>query len=258
MRVGAADTSRALTQHEAFRAALRREAVELLELPFVHGAFDSVFAKDSALLVESRGVRRALLSHPRHAVRRREQKARGRALEALGFDVHEPPRVHWEGGDVVMLPNGQGILLGHGPRSHPAAACWIERLVGLEVTTLELRDPHFFHLDVALCCLGDGTVLVCETALTPESVSRLRRLSALRDVVSVPLREAASFGLNLVCIGDSVVLAPGVRASFIEREVRARGYRVVFTPLDEFHHAGGSAACLVAQLHRTDALDARK
>ncbi|MEI4878475.1 hypothetical protein, partial [Klebsiella pneumoniae] len=60
MEVGAVDFSRAHAQHEAYKATLARLGAEVVELPFVHGAFDSVFAKDPALLVERRGVRRAL------------------------------------------------------------------------------------------------------------------------------------------------------------------------------------------------------
>src|SRR4051812_19864693 len=40
MRVGASDFARAAAQHAALRAAIAREGAELVELPFIHGAFD--------------------------------------------------------------------------------------------------------------------------------------------------------------------------------------------------------------------------
>src|SRR5689334_21168372 len=66
MRVGAADPRRARAQHRALRDALVREGARLVDLPFVHGAYDSVFAKDNAVLAGGAGAQnapRALLAN---------------------------------------------------------------------------------------------------------------------------------------------------------------------------------------------------
>jgi phenylacetate-CoA ligase len=249
MQVGSVEYLEAARQHGAFKGALVAAGAKVIELPFVHGAFDCVFAKDPALLVERRGVKRALLARLRHPERQVEQSARAYFYERYGFEVvFEPTGPSWEGGDVVMLPSGRAMFLGYGPRSRRDAADWLARQVGVPVVSLELRDPYLYHLDMALTALPDGTVLVCDSALTEESLHRLERAPGVTSVVPVPRDEALAFGLNLVPVGDTLV--SGARVPGVARICESRGFRVVVQPLDQFHLAGGGAACLVARLHR--------
>ena len=248
MAIGSVEFASAARQHAAYKRALAAAGAEVIELPFVHGAYDSVFSKDTALLLRRRGQRRALLARPRFPERQREQTARRDLLEHHGFDVVcDPSGPSWEGGDLVMLPSGRGMFLGHGLRSGPSAARWLERSAGLPVVTLELRDPLLYHLDMALAVLPDGTALVCEAALTDDSMHRLERAQGITQVITVPRADAIAFGLNFVTIGRTVVL--GSRASSVAQIIRSRGYVVKVVALDQFHLAGGSAACLVAMLH---------
>ncbi len=248
MQLGAVDFERAAIQHDALKRALADEGATVLELPFVHGAYDSVFAKDPAFFIEHRGQRRALLASQRFDERRSEQVARARHFERLGYDVVDAPDVPFEGGDVAVLPPGDRILLGHGPRTDRRAAAWLEANTHAAVIPLELRDPHFFHLDVALGVLPDTTVLVCEDAFTPAALHTLRSMPGIRAVIPVAREDALAFGLNLVSIGDAVLC--GAEVPRVQRILRARGLRPVVVPLDEFHLAGGSAACLATRVHR--------
>ena len=255
MRIGAADFTRARREHSGFLSALRAAGATLEQLAFVHGAYDSVFAKDSAVLVDDGSSRRALLASPVYVVRQREQAARARGLEALGFSVQQSTAA-LEGGDVVMLPGAKAAFLGHGFRSSRAAAEQLGDFLDGPVTPLELIDPHLYHLDVALSVLGDGTALVCEEAFTRESLQRLRAHPSIAEVVPVPRDEALRFGLNLVEAGGTVVM--GSRAGTVEQALAARGFSVVHTPLTEFQLAGGSAACLVARVHAPAAAGQRR
>lgn len=254
MTIGTADGARAVEQHQAFVRVLAEEGAVTHAMPFVHGAYDSVFAKDNAIIVErARGRRRALLARPRYEVRRTEQRARARALEALGVDVTDVPGPHLEGGDCVILPGARGAFMGHGFRTQRGAARDLERLLDAAVVPLELRDPRLYHLDMALAVLDDGTAVVCLEALDEASVARLRVHPAVRDLVPIPLREALAFGVNLVQVGRTIVSAGA--APTMRRELAARGFRVRSVRLDEFHLAGGSAACLVSRFHVHGAAD---
>ncbi|ATB33180.1 dimethylarginine dimethylaminohydrolase family protein [Melittangium boletus] len=250
MRVGPVDMTAAYEEHRVLREAMRREGATLIELPFVHGAFDSVFAKDNALLVERGGRRRALLASYLHGERGQEQRMRAVALEAQGFELHGPPSVHFEGGDVAMLPEGQGLLLGHGQRSDVRTATELERFLEVPVTPLELTDPALYHLDVALTVLEDGTALVYPEAFTRESFLRLERAPGIRRIVPIPRDEALRFSLNMVECGRSVLIP--CRAPVTEQAVRDAGKQPVHVPLEQFHLGGGSAACLVAAVHRLE------
>lgn len=254
MRVGSVQSRHAERQHAHFCDALARAGASVIEVPFVHGAYDCVFAKDSAVLLERDGVRRALLAAPRHDERRREQVERAEALGRFGFEVEAAPPVPFEGGDVVMLPGGRGALLGHGFRSSPAAAATLECFLGAPVVTLTLRDPHLYHLDTALSVLEDGTALLCREAFDADSLRRLERAPGVTRLVDVGRDEALRFGLNLVEIGRRVVLgSASPRAAFL---LRALGREPVVVNLDQFQNAGGSAACLVARVHQVGAVAA--
>ncbi len=248
MSIGSVDFATAARQHQSFRHALEHAGAEVIELPFVHGAYDSVFSKDPALLLERGGVRRALLARLRHPERQVEQAARASFFECHGFDVVcESSGPAWEGGDVVMLPSGRGLLLGHGPRTCREATRWLERHAGVPVVPLALRVPQLYHLDLALTVLPDGTALVCPQALSADSLRALERTEGIDEVVPVALDDALAFGLNLLPLGDTLV--SGARVPAVAALVRSRGFRLVVTPLDQFHLAGGGAACLAAQLH---------
>lgn len=246
MRVGVVAPMRAVRQHGEFVRLLTELGAEVEEIPFVHGAYDSVFVKDSAVLVRGSDGNHALLAHPYHHERRAEQPGRRAALEALGFSVHAAPRAPLEGGDVVMLPDGRGAFMGYGFRSSRASAADLERFLDAPVQPLQLRSPHLYHLDMAAAVLGDETILVCEEALTADSVRALRRL-ARGEVVPVSMSHARRFALNVVQVGRHLIL-PGEFPALRER-LSARGWSPHKIALDEFHHAGGSAGCLVSRVH---------
>lgn len=248
MAIGAVDYARARAEHSRFVSVLEAAGATLLRLPFIHGAYDSVFTKDPALLLGRRGRLRAVLARFAHRERRCERLARAHTYARHGYEIVSDDRgPHWEGGDLVMLPSGRGMFLGHGFRSQRAAAAWLEPHAGVPVWPLELRDPRLYHLDMALAILPDGTALVCPSALSPESLRVVERVHEVRRIVCVHEDSALSFGLNLVAIGDVIVL--GSQDPQLEALVRALGYRSAVVPLRQFHLAGGSAACLVATVH---------
>lgn len=252
MQIGAVQTCLAARQHEVFVRELERAGATVEAVPFVHGAFDSVFSKDNAVVVErAHGGLEALLARPRHAQRQIEQEARAASLGALGVCVAGVAEEPLEGGDIVMQPAGNGAFVGHGFRSARGAAYDLERFLDREVTGLELCDPRLYHLDMVLSVLDDGTALVCEEALTEAAFRRLVAHPAITSILRVPLHEALAFGVNLVQIGKTIVW--GADAPATTRALTARGHRVRKVALDQFHLAGGSAACLVSRIHRQGA-----
>lgn len=249
MMIGAVDFAAAAQQHASLVAALEGTGVAIEHLPFVHGAYDSVFVKDPALLLSHRGRKQALLARMRHSERQLECVERARVLVQQGYEVVTGCPTEWEGGDVVMLPSCEGMFLGYGLRSRRDASTWLERHAGVEVWPLELRDPHLYHLDTALAVLPDGTALVCPDALTRESLQALERAPGITRVIRVSRDLALGFGLNLVTVGDTVVV--GAHQPSIEALLASLGYRCRVVPLGQFHLAGGSAACLVAPVYRS-------
>jgi N-dimethylarginine dimethylaminohydrolase len=250
MQIGAANPARACAQHSALARALRVCGARVLRLPFIHGAFDSVFMKDSAILLDSHGQLRALPTTFRHGVRRVETKARSQQLARAGFTVARPLPTPLEGGDVQPVGHRGLALLGHGVRSERASTTGLAYFLGCEVVPLELRDPELFHLDVALSVLSDDTLVYCRDAFTPASQRALEALRFKR-MVDVPLAEARRFSLNIVEVRGAIVT--GTASAEMTALWQSLGRRVVISPLDQFQLAGGSAACLVARVQSMSA-----
>lgn len=235
MEVGGADPQRACEEHARFVATLRAHGARVVRLPFLHGEFDSVFVKDSAIVVDGR----VLPATPRFAERSDEPTARAHQYARLGAAVAPPLPTHLEGGDVVIAARRRLAFMGHGFRTDAASAMPLARFLGCEVVALELVDPALYHLDTALAVLSDGTLLACPDAFTLSARRTLQRLPF--DLRWVARDEALAFALNIVELDD--VLVARTTASAL------RDRRVVTVQLDEFLRAGGSAACLVSVAH---------
>lgn len=84
MQIGSVDFYRANREHKVFVSTVRAAGAKVTTEPFLHGAFDSVFIKDAALLLERHGVRRAV-AQPRYRERRLERTARADAYARAGL-----------------------------------------------------------------------------------------------------------------------------------------------------------------------------
>jgi N-dimethylarginine dimethylaminohydrolase len=247
MRVGSVDPHRAARQHRSLTYLLRSLGATVETVPFVHGAYDSVFVKDNAVLVHRRGGQDALLARPRYAERSMEQPHRRRALDQRGFTVQRRVQAPFEGGDLIVLPDRRCALLGTGFRSDPEAAEDIATFLEMPVHTLELRNPHLYHLDTAFAVLSDGTTAFCPDAFKPVSLLWIERSFPRESLLRVPYQDALRLALNMIEVGRHVIL--GGRSAWLERRLRERGWRVHVPDLEQFRRAGGSAACLVARIH---------
>lgn len=245
MQIGAADGVRASEQHAAFVAALRSAGASVMELPFIHGAFDSVFVKDcAALRTDEDGGWRALPATTRFAQRATEPTVRAKQLERAGVRVESPLPVPFEGGDLVIA--GSLAMLGYGMRTDLRAAKGLEQFLGIEVVPLRLRDHALYHLDVALAMLSTGDLVFCEEAFDATSLRALARIRCTRSI-SIDKAEAMRFSLNVVEVDGTIVT--GTPSPTMTAVWTSLGMQVRCAPLDQFHLAGGSAACLVARIH---------
>lgn len=247
MRVDSADPIRARAQHARFVTTLRRSCAQVLRLPFVHGAYDSVFLKDSVVLTEHAGELEALIASPAHPVRLAEQGARAAQLRRLGFKVTGPLASPLEGGDVIVPASGGFALLGHGFRSSRDSSAGLAQFLRREVITLELCDPSLYHLDTALVVLSNNTAVICEQAFTTPALQTMFRLP-FAEIRVVSPAQARRFALNVVELGDTVVT--GTDSADMALLWGSLGRRQVVAHVDEFQLAGGSAACLVGRIHR--------
>lgn len=203
------------------------------------GLPDMVFATDCCLLINQK----IFLSNFRYPERQPEAQRYKTWFRNNGFTQIKQAKARFEGGGDNLI-FGQKILAGYGFRSDIEAAAELRQCFGLEVISLQLIDPQFFHLDTALAVLNSDTVAFFPGAFDNDSQKRLR--AAVPNIIEATYEEAAGFGLNAVSDGQTVI-ASNASASLLAK-YRAAGFSVISTPILEFRKAGGGVKCLTLNL----------
>jgi N-dimethylarginine dimethylaminohydrolase len=207
---------------------------EIVPIP---GLPDMVFAANGATVVDGIAYG-ALFRYPERAA---EAPAYLSWLDEAGFETHEPKHVNEGEGDFLLTDHF--LLAGTGFRTDLGAHAEAQEIFARPVITLQLVDPHFYHLDTAVTVLG-GTIAYLPEAFTPSSRRVLAQL--FPDAVIARPADAVVLGLNAVYDGRHVVLP--VQARGLADQLAARGYLPVPVDLSELLKAGGGPKCCTLEL----------
>jgi ornithine--oxo-acid transaminase len=234
---------RAVEQWTALHGAMTRVADVRLVEPQL-GSPDMVFTANAGLLRD--GV--VALSSFYHPERQGEEPHFRRWFEDAGFEVRDVPRVTpFEGeGDALFEADGSRLWAGHGPRTDAESHRQLTNLWDVEVVSLKLVDPRFYHLDTCFCPLSGGEAMYYPAAFDGESLGRIEARYSKAKRICVPEEDAVRFACNAVNVGRKILLNR-VSAELVA-ELEGRGYEVAQVELTEFLKAGGAAKCLVMRL----------
>jgi N-dimethylarginine dimethylaminohydrolase len=233
------DRELAVRQWRSLADTYRRLGHTVERIEPIDGLPDMVFAANGATVATGRvyGARF------KYAERVPEGPAYLDWFRAAGFQVaHEPAYVNEGEGDLLVA--GDLLLAGTGFRTDPAAHAEAGKLLGLDVVTLRLIDPRYYHLDTALCVLSEREIAYFPGAFDPESQATLREL--FPDAVIADADDASVLGLNAVSDGRHVVLP--LEATDLAKKLTARGYQPVPVSLSELRKAGGGPKCCTLEL----------
>jgi N-dimethylarginine dimethylaminohydrolase len=210
----------------------------------VAGLPDMVFTANAAVLWDDRAV----LSNFHHAERQGEEKHWRQELERLNFEVHELPRsLSFEGaGDALFV--GDRLFCGYGFRTDRDSHRPVARILEVEVASLELVDPRFYHLDTCFCPLAGGKLLYYPPAFTPQALAQIHVHVAAADRIEASAEEAQAFCVNAVNIGRQIVMAKAPES--LRGKLNALGYQVHEVDLAPFILSGGGAYCMTLRLDR--------
>jgi N-dimethylarginine dimethylaminohydrolase len=200
---------------------------------------DMVFATDCCLMIDGK----ILLSSFRFPERQPESDHFGEWFSANGYNNVKTAKNFFEGGGDNMLC-GDKIIAGYGYRSSPEAAQEMQDYFGLEVVSLKIVDPRFYHLDTSLAVLSSDTVAYYPGAIDQES--RIRLKNAIPNLIEATLEEAQGFGLNAVSDGHTVITSDENKS--LLQKYRDAGFEVIGTPILEFRKSGGGVKCLTLKL----------
>jgi N-dimethylarginine dimethylaminohydrolase len=220
----------------------KRAEVRLVE--GVLGSPDMVFTANAGL----RFGNEVALSRFQFAERQGEAAWFEAWFSTAGLKVREMPlEVPFEGeGDALWAIDGGRLWAGWGFRTALESHRLLEDWWGIEVGSLRLVDPRFYHLDTCFAPLPNGDVMYFPAAFDEASRKAIEAYYPASLRIAVSEADATSFCCNVVCLGDELMM------NHVSRELRgqleARGFQVCETPLDEFLKAGGAAKCLVMTL----------
>lgn len=233
------DTALALTQWDT----LRRVYADLghtvdLVAPRT-GLPDMVYAANGGFLVGDTAVV-ARFAYPQRAG---EADAYAEWMAAAGYRPVRTEHVNEGQGDLLLV--GSNLLAGYGFRTDRRAHDEIAAITGLGVTSLELVDPRFYHLDTALAVLDDSTIAYYPPAFSDDARERLTELFS--TAIEVGSADAYVLGLNVVSDGRHVVM-PAAATGFAAQLHRA-GFEPIGVDLSELLKGGGSVKCCTLELH---------
>jgi N-dimethylarginine dimethylaminohydrolase len=241
--VHAPSKARAGMQWRALHAELSKRAqVRLVE--GVLGSPDMVFTANAGLRFGSE----IALSRFQFAERQGEAAWFEAWFRAAGLTVRTMPvGVPFEGeGDALWAVDGARLWAGWGFRTALESHRLLENWWGIEVASLRLVDPRFYHLDTCFAPLPNGDVLYFPDAFDEPSRRAIEAYYPASRRVIVSEADATTFCCNAVCLGSELVMNHVSRQ--LRGELEGRGFEVCETPLDEFLKAGGAAKCLVMTL----------
>ncbi|MFF9404194.1 dimethylargininase [Streptomyces anandii] len=235
------DTPLALAQWEQLRALYRGLGHTVDQIEPRPGLPDMVFTANGATVVGGRvfGARFA------HTEREPEAEEHLEWFAAHGLaHLHVPVHINEGEGDFAVTRSC--LLAGRGFRTNPLAHGEAQEYFGRPVIGLELVDPRFYHLDLALAVLDDSAdeVAYYPAAFSPGSREVLRRLFPHALIATED--DALAFGLNAVSDGHHVVLPQA--AAGLYGPLRERGFEPVGVDLSELHKGGGSVKCCSLEL----------
>jgi len=240
---GSLDLALACEQWEALREAISTCAEVKLIDPRP-GLPDLVFTANAGLVYENLAVPSHFMPHER----RPEEPFLRAWFEAEGFEVRVlPQNIAFEGaGDALIDRGGPWLWTGYGFRTELEAHDHLRRWLDLELVSIRLVDPRFYHIDTCLCPLDGGYLLYHPPAFAAESRKEIERRVPRHKRIPVSVENAGHFACNAVNVGDCIFMnrTGGELAGVLE----ARGFKVTQLGLSEFLKAGGSAKCLTLKL----------
>lgn len=239
------DRDLAIAQWSTLVAAYRTCGHRVDLLTPVEGLPDLVFAANGATVVDGR-VLPARFATPQRTAEAAVHAAwhRRYGISYGGRGVQTPLAVNEAEGDFAVTSDR--ILAGYGFRTRLEAHRELAELTGREVLSLELVDPRFYHLDVALTVLDD---VEDQLAYYPPAFS-----AATQDLLrvlypdAIIATEADAYALGLNCVSDGLNVFMPAHADELRDNIRAAGFLTVEIDLSELRRGGGSVKCCTQEI----------
>ncbi len=210
------------------------------------GLPDMVFTANAGLALDNEVV----VSRFSTIERQPEEALFRRWFESSGYMIHHAPEeLHFEGGGDALLDfDGRWIWAAYGSRTSLESHPYLATIFNIEVISVRLVDPRFYHLDTCFLPLPDGYVMYYPDALDTYSNRVIQSRVSLQKRITINIDDALLFAANAVVTGDTIIM--NKCSARLAEKLRSIGLTVAQTELSEFIKAGGSAKCLTLKLNQ--------
>jgi len=205
---------------------------------------DMVFTANAGLLLDNKIV----LSRFKFAERRSEECYFGSWFEKQGYEVVKMPEsVHFEGtGDALLQPGKNLLWASYGFRSDLESHNFLASGFDIEIISLHLINPSFYHLDTCFCPLLNDKIMYFPGAFDSQSLKRIEDKTPPENRIALSLEDAQQFACNAVLVGSHLFINQA--SDTLKKKLEAWGYQIHIHPVSEFMKAGGANKCLTLEL----------
>ena len=206
----------------------------------VNGLPDMVFAANSGIVHNNNFV----LSNMKFKQRQGETKYYREWLISNGYNVIDlMPGITFEGcGDSLVYSNN--LIGGYGFRSDKKALEITASTLGLNLFTLELVNPRFYHLDTCFCRVSDDKAIYFPDAF---KAGEIKKLQGVIDLIPVTEEDARLFMCNSMLV-NNVLLIPSDQTEIAKKLRNKIVIKTCTVNVSEFFKSGGSIQCLCLKL----------
>ena len=229
--LGKPDYELALSQHDAYIAALESCGVSVTVLPADERYPDSCFVEDPAVITRCC----AIITNPGAPSRNGEKEEIVDAVRTFFPDdkieyIHAPGTL--EGGDVMMV--GDHFYVGRSARTNAEGIRQFLAILekhGLSGSEVPLENV--LHLKTGVNYLENGNLLVSGEFVDKSDFAGYHR-------IEIPEEEA--YAANCIWVNGTVIVPAGYPA--VEKAVRDCGYNVILVDTSEYRKLDGGLSCL--------------
>ena len=206
----------------------------------VKGLPDMVFSANSGIVHEKSIV----MSRMKHKERQGETVHYRSWFISEGYSVIDlMPGISFEGcGDSLVYNNT--MIGGYGFRSDKKSLEIAASTLGLNLYSLELSDPRFYHLDTCFCRVSKDKAIYFPDAFKK---GEIKKLQGVIDLIPVSDEDARLFMCNSMRVND-ILLIPEGQAEVGKKLRNELGIKTCTVNVSEFLKSGGSIQCLCLKI----------
>jgi len=226
------DPAKAVGQHDAYEAALRRAGFEIIRLPDLPDHPDGTFVEDTALLLDGHAV----ILRPGAVSRAAETQSTAAGL-ADHFELHRLANGYVDGGDVLRI--GKTLYVGLSTRTDAAGAAALREIVsGFGFDLVQAESGACLHLKSGATLAGNGSSGTPVLLYNPASIDPAQFIG----VEPFPVDPDEEHAANVVLANDHLIMPAGNPKA--ASALRERGFQLIEVDVSELQKAEAGVTCM--------------